>query len=293
MTTQTLNLNMIPGGVLPVVHASQYDEQTNAIIFKLYNGATAFSVPGGASVLCQGTKPDVTGFSYVASSFTGNTVILNVYKQMTAVAGDVMCELRIATSSQDVGSCNFILRVEPSTLEDDVISETDLPLIQQAAEIAATISEYVETVAAEAAAAQGYAAAASDSADEAAIDAANVAAQYDALEELKSDTNAAAERAEDAADAISNISATATTLSAGSSATASYNSSTNVFTFGIPTGATGASGVTTPLAGFFTMWVDPDTGNLYAASETDLSDFFYYDSETGNLYYLTEDGTSE
>ena len=39
-----------------------------------------------------------------------------------------------------------------------------------------------------------------------------------------------------------NLTATATTLSAGSSATASYNSGTYVLTLGIPTGATGAAG---------------------------------------------------
>jgi len=39
-----------------------------------------------------------------------------------------------------------------------------------------------------------------------------------------------------------NLTATATTLSAGSSATASYNSGTYVLTLGIPTGATGATG---------------------------------------------------
>ena len=41
-----------------------------------------------------------------------------------------------------------------------------------------------------------------------------------------------------------NFTATATTLSAGSSATASYNSGTYVLTLGIPTGATGATGST-------------------------------------------------
>ena len=57
----------------------------------------------------------------------------------------------------------------------------------------------------------------------------------------------AAQAAAEAAEAASinlatNFSATATTLSAGSSATASYNSGTYVLTLGIPTGATGAAG---------------------------------------------------
>lgn len=290
MTTQTINLNLVPRGVNPVAYASQFDEQKNALIFKLYNDSSPYTVLGGTSILVDGTKPDGTGFQYAAASYTGNTVYVNVTKQMCAVAGDVTCELRLTRNGETANSLNWILRVEPTALDDGTISETVLPLIERAAEIAAEIDGYAETVAQEAAAAAASAYAADQSADAAAIDAANVAAQYDSLEELKSDTAAAAQAAEDAADAINNISATATTLTPGSSATATYNSSTQVITFGIPQGATGASGVTTPLSGFFTMWVDPDTGNLYAASETDLSDFFYYDSDTGNLYYLTEDG---
>lgn len=290
MTTQTINLNLIPHGIMPVAYASQFDEQTNALIFKLYNDTTPYTIPSGTSILCNGTKPDGTGFSYSAASYSGNTVNVNVYKQMAAVAGDVLCELRLTKSAQTVGSLNFILRVEQTALEDGVISETVLPLIERAAEIAAEIDGYMETVATEAAAAQGYANAAQLSAADAAIAASNVDAQYSALEDLKTDTTAAKVAAQDAADAISNIAATASTLPAGSSAIATYDSTTHVFSFGIPTGATGASGVTTPLTGFFTMWVDPDTGNLYAASETDMSDCFSYDSDTGNLYFITEDG---
>lgn len=280
---------MIPGGVLPIVNASQFDAQTNAVIFTLYQGDALFSLPSGSGVLVNGKKPDSTGFSYSASYASGNTVRINVTKQMTAVAGDVVCELRISNGSQEVGTCNFILRVERSPLDDAVISETVLPLIEQAAEIAATIGEYAETIAQEAQSATSAASAATTAAGRAATAAANVEAQYDALEELKTDAAAAAEAAEDAAEALDNISATANTLSPGSSATATYNPSTQVFTFGIPTGATGASGVTTPLTGFFTMWVDSN-GDLYAASETDMSDYFSYDSTTGNLYFLTEDG---
>ena len=289
MTTQTINLNLVPHGINPVAYASQFDEQSNALIFKLYNDTSPYTILGGTSILVDGTKPDGTGFQYSAASYSDNTVYVNVTKQMCAVAGDVLCELRLTRNGETVGSLNWILRVEQTALDDGTISETVLPLIERAAEIAAEIDTYVETVALDAAAAAASAYAADQSADAAAIDAANVAAQYDALEDLKADAAAAAQAAEDAADAISNISATATTLSPGSSATASYNSSTNVFTFGIPTGATGASGVTTPLTGFFTMWVDTN-GDLYVAAEDDMSDYFYYDTDTGNLYFLTEDG---
>lgn len=289
MTTQNIDINLIPGGVLPIVQASQFDVQTNGITFTLYQGDTLYTLPNGAGVLVNGKKPDSTGFSYSAASASGNTVKVNVTKQMTAVAGDVICELRVSVGQQDVGTSNFILRVERSPLDDSVISETVLPLIEQAAEIAATISEYVESVAQSATSATASAATASTAAAQAQTAAANVEAQYDALTDLKAEASAAAQAAQDAADTLDNITATANTLTPGSSATATYNASTGVFAFGIPQGATGASGVTAPLAGFFTMWVDAN-GDLYAASEADMSNYFSYDSTTGNLYFLTQDG---
>lgn len=294
MTTQRIKLNLIPGGVMPVIYASQYDNQTDALIFELYNGTLPFPVPQGAAVLINGTKPpvdgEVTGFSYSAASITGNTVICNITTQMTAVVGDVLCELRVRTESQIIGSINFILRVERSALNDDtVLSETDIPLIEQAIEIAANLADYIQTAVDSAETASTAAETATEAANNASIYNTNVEGIYDDLTDATAAANAAAQAAEDAADALANLSATANTLVPGSSATASYNPTTKVFTFGIPTGATGASGVTTPLTGFFTMWVDTN-GDLYAASETDMSDAFSYDSTTGNLYFITEDG---
>ena len=292
MTTQTINLNMIPGGVLPVVYASQYDNQVDALIFKLYNGGDVFNVPVGAAVLINGTKPpvdgEITGFSYSAASSVGNTVVCNVTQQMTAVVGDVLCELRVRMVDQIIGSVNFILRVEQSALNDDtVLSETEIPLIEQAIDIAADLEEYIQATLDAADTATAAAETAVDAADQAGVYNTNVEGIYNDLTDATAAANAAAQAAEDAADAIGNITATATTLPAGSSATASYNASTQVLSLGIPTGATGASGITTPISGFYSLYVDAD-GNLYVVySATDDPPAFYYDDETGNLYVFT------
>ena len=52
-------------------------------------------------------------------------------------------------------------------------------------------------------------------------------------------------------------------------------------------GDRGDSGVTTPINGFFTMYVDED-GNLWVLSEDDLTNTFEYDENTGNLYFVQE-----
>lgn len=290
MTNQNLDINLIPGGVLPIVYASQFDVQADAVTFTLYSGASLFSMPSGTGVLVNGKKPDVTGFSYSASYASGSTVRINITKQMTAVAGDVMCELRLSRGSEEVGTCNFILRVEKSPLDDAVISETVLPLIEQAAEIAADIGEYAETVAQQAQQATASASSAATSAASAATDAANVSAQYNALETVKTNANAAAAAANAAAESLSDLSATANTLTPGSNATATYNNSTKVFTFGIPQGARGESGIQTNISGFFTLSVDSD-GGLWANYEGDelSADNFDYDPETGDLYFVIDE----
>lgn len=294
MTTQIIKLNLIPGGVMPVVYASQYDNQTNALVFELYNGDEPFTVPSGAAVLINGTKPpvdgQVTGFSYSAASISGNRVVCNVTQQMTAVPGNVLCELRVRTATQIIGSVNFILMVERSALNDDtVLSETQIPLIEQAIDIAANLADYIDTAVQSAETATDAAETATAAAQRSEVINTNVEGIYGQLTAATAAANAAAEAANAAADTLEDLSATATTLAAGSSATASYDPSTGVMSFGIPKGDKGDSGITTPLTGFFTMWVDSN-GDLYAASQTDLSDAFSYDSTTGNLYYLTEDG---
>lgn len=297
MYTQYIDLNIIPSGVKPVVHVSQYDNNFHGIICNLYKGSSKWNVPSSAGVTINGRKPDGTGFMYSAAAIDGNTVDFTITEQMTAVAGETECEVKIrtgSTSTQVIGTLNFILDVEKSPMDDSIISETDIPLIEQAVDIASDLAGYIQTAVDSASSATSSASAAATSAGNAATSAASAASDaesveglYDSIVEAKTAANTAAAAATEATEVLNNLTATATTLSAGSSATASY--SDGVLTLGIPQGAQGESGVSAPLAGFFTMWVD-DAGNLYAASQEDLSDAFSYDSETGNLYMLTEDG---
>lgn len=304
MYTQTINLNLIPQGVPPVIHVNQYDTQLNALIFSFYKGTETYSIPNNIAVLIDGLKPDGNVFSYAAASYSGNTVTCNIERQMVPLAGEVVCELRFRSASEIIGTCNFILQVEPAPLQDDsVISETTIPLIEQAIDIAANLAEYIETTLTAARTATAASEAAATSASEAAIYNGNVQTMYNSLETVKQNANAAAQAANTAAQAaeaatetLEDLSATATTLTPGSAATASYNSQTGVITFGIPQGAQGLkgdSGITTPATGWFTMYVEPDTGDLYVVSQEDLSDAFEYDSVTGNLYFLTDDGEEE
>lgn len=158
MITQSINLNLITGQVLPRVNASQYDNNTRTLTMYLYDGELTFNIPNGVSGYIQGTKPDRTGFQYLATVAAGsNVVTFDITEQMTAVAGDVTCELVLVDGDDRIATVNFILHVEPAALSDDtVISETELPLIEEAAELAQQIGGFIEQMDADAAKSEAY-----------------------------------------------------------------------------------------------------------------------------------------
>lgn len=132
MITQTYNLNLIPNKVPVVVNASQYDKTSRTLSFNIYNGDVLYTIPSGSTVTVRGTKPDKTGFEYLCT-FSGSVISFNIQEQMTVFSGKIPVEIRIISGGQILGTANFILFVEKTTLDDDtVISETQLPLLESA-----------------------------------------------------------------------------------------------------------------------------------------------------------------
>lgn len=143
MTSQTFSLDLIPQGIPPVVYVSQYDKGQTWSINILKDGSP-FTIPGDSVVTVQGTKEDGTGFQYPCT-FSGSVVEVTEEQQMTVFSGDVATEIRITNGNDIIGSLNFIIRVEPAALADDTeISETDLPLIEQAIEDLPLVEGYKE-----------------------------------------------------------------------------------------------------------------------------------------------------
>lgn len=136
MITQTYNLNLIPEKVPIIVNCSQYDADSRNIEMNIYNGVVPFTIPNGTAVTVRGTKNDNTGFEYPCT-FSESVVSFGIQDQMTVFPGKVPCEIRF-TNNGILGTCNFILNVEPTTLDSDItISETDLPLLEEAEQNAA------------------------------------------------------------------------------------------------------------------------------------------------------------
>lgn len=145
MTTQSFNLDLIPNGISPIVYVSQYDEgQTWE--FNIVKENQQYTIPAGSSVTVQGTKKDDTGFQY-GCTYEGSKVYVTETQQMTIYAGDVKAEIVIVNGDNRIATLNFIIRIERAPLnENTTISETDLPLIEEAAELAEHIQQYIEEI---------------------------------------------------------------------------------------------------------------------------------------------------
>lgn len=223
MTSQTFNLDLIPQGVPPIVHVSQYDKGQTWEIHLFENGVV-FPIPANTSAAVQGTKQDNTGFQYAGTITAGSNVVeFTLEQQMTVFSGEMDCELVLANGDNQVATINFILDVEPTTLDDDtIISETELPLIEQAAELGAVINNYATQIHADAETASTAASTATSAASSASADAATAtAAADDALASktaaATSATNAAAS-ASAAASSESNAATSATNAAASAAA---------------------------------------------------------------------------
>ena len=138
MITFGLDLNLIPGKVLPRLNVSQYDKGQTVNV-ALWDGDVPYSIPTGCTAQVVGTKADKTGFMYQCTIENGQPSFV-ITDQMTVFPGEVTLEVIIMDADNRIGTVNFILDVERAALADDTqISESDMPIIQQLPEIRAEV----------------------------------------------------------------------------------------------------------------------------------------------------------
>ena len=143
---QNLKLNLVPGGSLPVLHASQYDSGYD-VHFTLYSGGSIFEIPDDVSIRFEMTKRDNFGYSTgVEKSNLIGQCYLWMQEQMTAVTGNQTCELVLTnTAGRRIGTANFILCVERAALDKDtVISQSQINYANQVLNKLGTVDAYKE-----------------------------------------------------------------------------------------------------------------------------------------------------
>lgn len=132
MITEQLRLNLIPNGIPPVIHVSQYDVG-RTLQFIIYNGSSQYVFTSGESAILLGTKPDGHIFIYDLT-ISNNVLSIDTTEQMLAIPGNVKAEIRVQGADKDIGTANFIFAVEESPIYKDIIySDSEIPAIEKAA----------------------------------------------------------------------------------------------------------------------------------------------------------------
>lgn len=135
---QSIELNLVPHGIPPVVYLSQYDEKRE---FKanIFDDTGTYTIPSDAVVSITGVKPDKRYFQYESDlnrdvvTFSGSTVTISCTKQMTAVSGHVTAELQIVRGGGIIGTLNFTIAIEKAAIPQDAeILPSEMALLKQA-----------------------------------------------------------------------------------------------------------------------------------------------------------------
>lgn len=141
MRTQSVILNLIPSGVNPVVHLSQYDQEDDgALLFNIYDGNVLSDLTGCTATI-EGTKPDGTFYMYPCTVYsTYLTCAVNF--QMTSIAGNYPAEVRINRGGENVGTINLTMMVEPAGVGRVDVSDTEIPSLLDDIETSVDEAEY-------------------------------------------------------------------------------------------------------------------------------------------------------
>lgn len=121
---ESINLNLIPSGVSPVCHVSQYDAGRQ-IKINLFEGINPYTIQSGDAFTLNVRKPDNTIVTTSVSGTQGNNyIIIATTEQIAAVVGENLCELKITNGSTVIGTLNFIMQVERDVLADGIPSQS-------------------------------------------------------------------------------------------------------------------------------------------------------------------------
>lgn len=122
---EIITLNMVPKGITPVCHASQFDDG-RVIRLNIVDELHGY-IFTDEEVELRVRKPDDNVVTASVDVVSGNAYVdIVTTEQMTACEGDNECELRLTKGEQRIGSLNFKMRVEKDPLKDGIESETEI-----------------------------------------------------------------------------------------------------------------------------------------------------------------------
>ena len=120
---ERIKLNLIPSGVAPVIHVSQYDEGRE-FACDLFEGANVYTLDGTETLTVQVRKPDGHLVTESVTNTSDSYIVVTTTEQMCAVHGTNLANLKIEKGSVEIASLNFLMEVEKDPLENGDPSES-------------------------------------------------------------------------------------------------------------------------------------------------------------------------
>ena len=126
MANESINLNLIPKGEMPVIHVSQFDNGRQFTI-NLLKGSDEYTLPQGYTAVLNCKKADRNIVTLATTSVLSNALTFTTTTQLCACAGKNLCEVVIKdTEDYQVGTLNFILEVERDPLQGGIDSTSEI-----------------------------------------------------------------------------------------------------------------------------------------------------------------------
>ena len=136
---EQIRLDIIPKGLMPVCHSSQYDKG-RVIRLNLVDGLQGYTLTD-ETVTLNVRKPDNNIVTAGVNVISGASYVdIVTTEQMTACEGENLCEIVITKGDVKIASLNFKMKVEVDPLKDGIESETEIHNLEtQIADINAEI----------------------------------------------------------------------------------------------------------------------------------------------------------
>ena len=120
---ERIKLNLIPSGVAPVVHCSQYDDGREFAI-DLFEGESVYVLDGTETLTVNVRKPDGHLVAESVTNTSDSYVVIATTEQMVAVHGTNYAKLQIVKGAVTIATLEFLMNVSRDPLENGDPSES-------------------------------------------------------------------------------------------------------------------------------------------------------------------------
>ena len=120
---ERIKLNLIPSGVAPIVHLSQYDDGRQFGI-DLFEGESVYVLDGTETLTVNSRKPDGHVVTLSVTNTGTSSLDVDTIEQLTAVHGLSYAKLQIVKGSVTIATLPFLIDVSRDPLENGDPSES-------------------------------------------------------------------------------------------------------------------------------------------------------------------------